>query len=68
MKTEPLRALLSKNVEFKWNYLYKEIPKEIKDISCSEICLAEYNASYDTILSADAQLLILVLSVETITW
>ena len=52
-KTEPLRSLLSKNVEFQWNDRRKEVLKEIKDVLYSEVCLVKYNSDYDAILSAD---------------
>lgn len=52
--TEPLRALLNKNVEFQWCSPQEKALENIKETLSSSQCLAKYHPDYKTVLSADA--------------
>ncbi|XP_077550696.1 uncharacterized protein LOC144163904 [Haemaphysalis longicornis] len=52
--TAPIRALLQKNSEWTWGPSQQSAFGKLKELLCSERCVATYNTQYKTTVSADA--------------
>ncbi|XP_049272437.1 uncharacterized protein LOC125758830 [Rhipicephalus sanguineus] len=52
--TAPIRALLLKNSAWTWGPAQQSAFSELKKLLCSDLCVARYNTTYKTTISADA--------------